>query len=153
MNRRQKIVGVALVLLLLGIIWGQRAEGKEVSIRGAGGTVQTWDLMDMGQRVEFRALYGNQVGHCFERADYAKGLAERRDKGETEADHLAEVRANYERTKTEPRGAVSRAVYVDFQRMVRDIHRTDSSGYQWKDVNEIWEREVWWCIFPGQTAR
>lgn len=149
MNRRQKIVGVLGLLFLLLLIFGRDAEGREVTIRGAKGT-QTWDLTQMDQRVEFRALYGNdpKAGPCIARADYAVELMKRRDAGETEEDHLAEVRANYERTKSEPEGAVAYHVYVDFQRMVRDLHRRSGSDeWRYPTEGEVFEREVWWCVF------
>ena len=151
MNTRQKVIGALLVLLLLFIIGGRDALGREVQIRGAGGAVQTWDLTKMGQRVEFRALYGAQIPACIERGDYAVRMMKERDSGTPESAHLAEVKANYEATKAQPEGAVGWHVYVDFQRMVRDLHRTDGSGYVWKTEGVVWEREVWWCVFPGST--
>ncbi len=147
MNRRQKLMGIALLGLLLFIVFFAReVDGRERTIRGAEGE-QTWDLMDMEQRVEFRALYGNQIGHCFKRGDFAKDLTEERDAGKTEKEHLDLMRSNYEASKTDGGKPIAHHVYVDFQRMVRDIHRTDGSGYVWKDGDIVWEREVWWCAF------
>lgn len=146
MNARQRLIGVALVLLLLFIVFGRDAHGAPKTIRGATGT-QTWDLMERDQRIEFRALYGNQIGHCFQRADFAAELTDKRDAGETERQHLDLMRANYEASKKDGGTPIAHHVYVDFQRMVRDIHRTDGSGYTWKDRWAVWEREVWWCAF------
>ena len=139
--------GIFLVIILLLIIFARPAESREVTVRGTEGT-QTWNLAESWEdRAEFRALYGPQIGHCLERADYAVTLFKERESGTSEAAHLAEVKANYERTKGEPQGAVGYHVYVDFQRMVRDIHRRDSGGYVWTNEHVVWEREVWWCAF------
>lgn len=149
MTIHQKIIGGLILLITLSIL-ASVAKGRSVTI-GSDGNTQTWDLSERDQRVEFRALYGNDKrgGQCITLADYAVTLMKQRDEGTTESAHLAEVRANYEATKTDPRGAVAHHIYVDFQRMVRDIHRRSGSGYAWTDSGMVWEREVWWCIFPG----
>lgn len=150
MNTRQLIVGALLLALLVFIAWGREAHGREVTIRDGDGNEQSWDLTQMAQRAEFRALYGKTAGVCLSRADYAAKLMDERDGGKSESAHLAEVKAHYEKTRHDPEGAVAHHIYVDFQRMVRDIHRVDSSGYVWKDRWGVWEREVWWCILPGR---
>ncbi len=146
MNRRQKIVGAVLLAILGFIVLGRDAMGAPKTIRGPEGS-QTWDLMEWDQRVEFRALYAQQLAHCFERGDFAVDLMKERDGGSTEESHLELMRSNYETSKTDGGKPVAHHVYVDFQRMVRDLHRSHRGQYQFTDPKRVWEREVWWCAF------
>lgn len=153
MNTHQKIVGlVGFVSLAMLLIIGpaREAYSRPVLIE-LGGEKQSFDLQDPAKRAEFREIFAghNQFQDCFDKADYAVTLFEERNAGTTEAEHLSAVRANYEQTKTEPQGAVSWYIYVDFQRMVRDIHRragrNSQLGYRYTDANFIWDSEFQWC--------
>ena len=153
MNNRQKIVGIAgLVFLALLLIFGPSREAHPAPVvidQGKG--KESFDLQDPAERAEFRELFPDhkKLQVCFSKADYAVTFFEERDAGTTEAEHLAIVRANYERTKTEPQGVVPWHVYVDFQRMVRDIHRRAGRnaqlGYRHTNANVVWDREFQWC--------
>ena len=111
----------------------------------------TFDLSDPEDRKSFRETFTKnpQVLDCIARADYAVELMSERDAGTTEKYHLDTMEVNYERTKTEPEGVVAWHVYVDFQRMVRDIHRRAGRnaqlGYRHTNANVVWDREFQWC--------
>jgi len=153
MNIRQKIIGIiGLVFLALLMIFGPSREAHSSPIlidRGEG--KEEFDLTDPAKRAEFRELFPNHkaLQACFSKADYAVTFFEGRDAGITEAEHLAIVRVNYERTKTESQGVIPWHVYVDFQRMVHDIHRragrNSQLGYRYTDANVVWDREFRWC--------
>jgi hypothetical protein len=153
MNTRQKIIGfIGLVLLALLLIFGPSREANPAPVViGRDGGKESFDLQDPVRRAEFRELFVDheKLQVCFSKADYAVTFFEERDAGTTEAEHLAEVRDNYERTKTEPKGAVPWHVYVDFQRMVHDIHRragrNSELGYRYLNANVVWNREFQWC--------
>lgn len=154
MNTRQKIIGiVGLVFLAILLIFGpsRKAHSETAISIEQDGVKKTFDLKDPVKRTEFREIFSDhkQLQVCFQKADYAVTFFEERNAGTTEAEHLAEVRDNYERTKTEPQGAVRWHVNVDFQRMVRDIHRrtgrTSQLGYRYTDANVVWDREFRWC--------
>jgi hypothetical protein len=153
MNTRQKIIGIiGLVVLALLLILGPSREAHPGPIlieRNA--EKEKFDLTDPVKRAEFRKIFVDheELQVCFSKADYAITFFKERDAGTTEAEHLAEVRANYELTKLEPKGVVSWHVYVDFQRMVRDIHRragrNSQLGYRYTDADVVWDREFQWC--------
>ena len=153
MNTRQKIIGIiGLVFLAMLLIFGPSREAHPGPIFiEHDGKKKTFDLRDPVKRAEFREIFSDhkQLMVCFEKADYVVTMFEERNAGTTEAEHLAEVRATYERTKNEPQGAVSWHVYVDFQRMVRDLHRrtgrNSQLGYRYTDSNVVWDREFKWC--------
>lgn len=158
MNTRQKIIGIiGLVFLAILLIFGPSREAHSSPIiidRGEG--KEEFDLQDPVRRAEFRELFPNhkRLQVCFQKADYVVTMLEERNAGTTEAEHLAAVRANYEHTKSEPQGAVQWHVYVDFQRMVRDLHRRTGRysqlGYRYTDANVLWDREFRWCALSGE---
>jgi hypothetical protein len=153
MNTRQKIIGfIGLVLLALLLIFGPSREAHPAPVvidRGA--EKESFDLQDPAKRIEFREIFSDhkELQVCFSKADYAVTFFEERNAGTTEAEHLVVVRDNYERTKTEPGGAVPWHVYVDFQRMVRAVHRRTGRnlqlGYRYADANVVWNLEFQWC--------
>ena len=156
MNRRRLLIGAALLLVLVVIVcFAPRTAGaKPTQYRAPDGSAVTLDIAQEDDRDTFLEIFAEdeKAQACGLRADYAMELVYRRDRGESEEMHLAEVKDNYERTRDEPEGAVAYHVYVDFQRMVRDIHRLastrDSSSLQlfkWDDGNVFWEREWKWC--------
>lgn len=144
MNIEQKTI--ALVFLLFWVVGSWSVKAREVTLRGG----DKWDLTQEDQQVQFREHYKNELRAraCIARADYAVMLMHERNTGTTEEEHLEVVRQNYERTRTEPEGVVRYHIYVDFQRMVRDIHRRHGRRFSFTDANLLWEQEVWWCIFP-----
>lgn len=155
MNTRQKIIGIlGLILLGLMLIFVPSREAHPGPLGIAiqkDGKREIFDLKDPVKRAEFREIFSDipNLQACFDKADYAVTFMTGRDEGITEEEHLAEVRANYEKTKTEPQGAVKYHVYVDFQRMVHDIHRrsgrSSQLGYRYTDANVVWDREFRWC--------
>jgi hypothetical protein len=153
MNTHRKIiVVVGFVLFAMLLIFGPSREARPAPVViGQGAEKESFDLQDPVRRAEFRKIFSEhkQLQVCFDKADYAVTLLGERDAGTTEKEHLTAVRANYEFTKTEPQGVVSKYVYVDFQRMVRDIHRrtgrNSQLGYRYTDANVVWDREFQWC--------
>ena len=153
MNNRQKIVGIiGLVFLALLLILGPSREANPAPVViGRDAAKEIFDLKDPAKRADFRKIFADhpELQICFSKADYAITFFEERNAGTTEAEHLVAVRENYERTKTEPQGAVPWHVYVDFQRMVHDIHRragrNSQLGYRYTDANVVWDREFQWC--------
>ena len=90
---------------------------------------------------------------CFRKAGYAVSFMKRRDQGVTLEEELQNVRDQYEQTKLEPEGAIPWSVYIDFERMVRDIHRHVGSGakreYWYTESGDVWAREFRWCVLPS----
>lgn len=147
------ITAAVLLLLLFGIV--NQAQGGPIFMRwtdASGDQRRTFDLTNPDVREEFRAIFGHipRVKNCLQRADYATQLFHRRNRGETEEAHLAEVRGLYEKTKGQPEGAVAWYVYVDFQRMVRDLHRRNSEraggGYVISKPLIAWDHEFRFCF-------
>jgi hypothetical protein len=153
MNTRQKIItSLSLIALVVLLMFGPFRDAQSGPIQiGRDGKKETFDLTDPVKRAEFREIFADleHVQVCFDKADYGVAMMEQRNEGITEAEHLEEVRANYENTKLEPQGAVPWSVYVDFQRMVHDVHRRQgvglNLGYRYNDPNVMWDREFRWC--------
>lgn len=108
-----------------------------------------FDLRDPATRMEFLTMFSGKmakVEECADRANYAIDIMKERDAGVTEEQHLNVMRENYENTFDDPEGPVPRYMYVDFNRMVRDLHRRHYDGYTYTDSNVVWAREFRFCF-------
>lgn len=156
MTPRQKLIAVIGVAVLLFIVFMRTADSREKTIYGRDTDGQrvdlTFDLAESAEdRERFRDLFSEQPGvqQCINNADFAADLVRDRDAGATEQSRLQQMRDRYEASFEDPAGAISRHIYVDFLRMVRDVYRRDRSGYAITDPNVAWEREIWWCTLCG----
>jgi hypothetical protein len=78
---------------------------------------------------------------CATKALMAVGLMEERDAGKTEAEHLAMLDERMVETKKK-----WHYLFVDLQRMIRDIHRTHSNGdFKYDDRVVFYRLEVLGC--------
>jgi hypothetical protein len=151
MNFIQKYVILA-VMLMVGISPANAAtdDTDYISLLVNDKWIQV-DLNDDAQREGFITRFGKLAGLavCFNKADYTTAYMEERDAGVLLATHIGEVRAQYEQTKLDPQGAVPWHVYIDFERLVRDVHRLNGrnakSKYRYTDPKELWNREFKWC--------
>ncbi len=102
-------------------------------------------------RANFLEVFKNnpKVRDCAARADYAVELMAKRDDGTKEKYHLEVMEASYDRTKNEPEGVVPWHIYVDFQRMVRDLHRRSGNQFFYTNLDKYWEREFRWCFIDA----
>lgn len=143
---------IGLALLAAGLfIFTKEAHAAEVEITVTGGENRAFNLVDPVQRGEFIELLSDNraIKSCINKADYAVQFMKERDEGITKEGHLKNVRDQYEQTKLEPQGAVPWHVYIDFERLVRDVHRSAGSnaesGYRNTDPNILWDHEFRGC--------
>jgi hypothetical protein len=145
------ITGILLLLVLMGASFlSPPAEATPLYFEWSntkGDHKGSFDLSDPEQRANFRETFKNtpKIRDCAARADYAVELMAERDDGTKEKYHLEVIAASYERTKNEPKGAVPWHIYVDFQRMVRDLHRHAGGEWLFDDADKHWDREFRWC--------
>jgi len=137
-------------LMVASTVWTNIHAANTITLNAANGS-KTIDMDDPEERAKFLAVYGRAKGVpvCKDKADYIVKLMKERDAGITKEEHLQHVRDNYEKTKLDPQGAVPWHVYIDFGRMVRDVHRSsgrDASRYNRTDADELWGHEFTGCI-------
>ncbi len=150
------ITGVALLLVLVGAsLISPSAVAAPIYLEWTNPQgdqkAADFDLSDPEQRANFRETFQNtpMVRDCTARADYAVELMAERDGGTKEKYHLEVMEASYDRTKNDPDGVVPWHIYVDFQRMVRDLHRTSGGKFFFTDPDSYWEREFRWCFIDA----
>ncbi len=146
------ITGILLLLVLVGaslVSPSAAATPIYMKWRNAEGIHEGgFDLSDPVKRAEFRDTFktNSKITDCADLADYAVGLMEERDGGTSEGFHLEVVRLSYESTKNHPDGIIDWHHYVDFKRMVRDLHRFSGGQFFFTDPDSYWEREFRWCF-------
>ena len=150
------ITGVALLLVLVGAsLISPSAVAAPIYLEWTNPQgdqkAADFDLSDPEQRANFRETFQNtpMVRDCTARADYAVELMAERDGGTKEKYHLEVMEASYDRTKNEPDGVVPWHIYVDFQRMVRDLHRRSGNQFFYTNLDKYWEREFRWCFIDA----
>jgi len=144
-------IGIFLVAFpILLLIPVEKSNSGSVTIGTNSGPI-TFNLVDPTERDEFLKRFTDDpmVTSCIQKADYAVTIMNERDSGITREEQLKKVRARYEKTKLEPQGSVPWYVYIDFERMVRDIYRdagrSAKSQYRNTDSNILWDHEFQWC--------
>jgi hypothetical protein len=136
-----------LVILLIPV---EESRAGSVKFNTSAG-VKIFNLVDPTERAEFLAYSqaDPMISSCIGKANYAVTIMEERDAGVTREEQLEKVRARYEKTKLEPQGSVPWHVYMDFERMVRDIYRDAGASakgqYRNTDANILWDHEFQWC--------
>lgn len=147
------ITGVLLlVVLVVASLVSPSTEATPIHLKW--GTPQgeekegDFELGDLEDRAKFLKTFKNnpRVKECAGIADYAVELMKERDDGTSEGFHLEVMRVNYENTQDDPEGVVPWHVYVDFQRLVRDLHRNSGNQFFFTDPVKHWEREFRWCF-------
>lgn len=151
-TRFMVLVVVLLVTCVISIAFiASKAQAAEIEITVEGGENRSFDLVDPVARGEFIELLSNNraIKSCINKADYAVQFMKERDEGVTKEGHLQNVRDQYEQTKLEPQGAVPWHVYIDFERLVRDVHRSAGANakgeYRNTDPNILWDHEFRGC--------
>jgi hypothetical protein len=151
------ITGILLLLVLVGAsLFSPSAASTPIFIKwknSEGIHEGSFDLSDPIKRAEFRNTFktDSQITACADLADYAVKLMKERDDGTSEGFHLEEVRLSYENTKNDPKGVIEWHVYVDFKRMVRDLHRNSGGQFFFTDPDSYWEREFRWCFISASN--
>jgi hypothetical protein len=146
------ITGILLLLVLVGgslVSPSAAATPLFMKWKNSEGIHEgSFDLSDPVKRTEFRDTFktNSRITACADLADYAVTLMEERDSGTGEGFHLEVVRLSYEKTKNHPDGVIYWSLYVDFQRMVRDLHRNSGGQFFFTDPDLYWEREFRWCF-------
>ena len=109
------------------------------------------DLNNDAHRAGFRNHFmgtRTTLGRCIEKADNGVAAMHDRDAGITLAQHLTSLENDYETAKLAGENVVWHE-YIDFIRMVRDIHRLGGHGteskYKRTDASAIWNHEFKWC--------
>jgi hypothetical protein len=149
MNISQRFISI-LIVMLLSFAMIRTAHGGPISATHDGKREQ-YDLLDPTSRAKFRGYFEHNIrmAHCFIKADLAIRFIKERDTGTTIQEHIDIVRGMYEETKTQPEGAVPWSLYIDYERMVRDVHRRQGRdtvrGYALNNPDIAWDREFRWC--------
>jgi hypothetical protein len=144
-----QIITAVLWLYVASIAWSNVHAGNIKFNTTAG--IMEFNLVDPIERAKFLEYQqaDPMISSCIGKANYAVTIMEERDAGVTREEQLEKVRARYEKTKLEPQGSVPWHVYMDFERMVRDIYRdagaSAKSQYRNTDPNILWDHEFQWC--------
>lgn len=147
-NSQLIAIGILFVLLLVTNV---ALAVNPIYISTTNGGTLVIDLDNEVERRVFREEFAEDpaVAKCFERADWGVHIMQERDAGTTQVEHLELLEALYEKTKLEPEGVIPWHAYIDYERTVRDVHRSaGSSGkgqYFYTDPNDVWSREFKWC--------
>lgn len=149
---KEIISGIVILLILVGAsLYSPSAASAPIIMKwrnNDGIQKEGFDLSNPAERAEFLLLFKDtaDVIDCADIANYAVELMEERDAGTSEKYHLEVMRLSYENTKNEPDGVVGWHIYVDFQRMVHDLHRFSGGQFFFTDPYSYWEREFRWCF-------
>lgn len=153
---KRVIFGVVLLIVLVGVVsFAPTVKSAPIVLGWAtpDGTRQSkeFDLGDLEERAAFLETFKKnpRIYECGKIADYAVELMEERDDGTSEGFHLEVMRVNYENTFDDPKGAVPWSVYLNFQRLVRDLHRNSGGRFFFTDSVAYWEREFRWCFIDA----
>lgn len=146
------ITGILLLLVLIGAsLVSPPVPATPIYLKwknSEGVQEENFELGNPEGRAKFLKTFKTnpRIRECSSIADYAVELMGERDEGTSEGFHLEVMRVNYENTQDDPEGLVPWHVYVDFQRMVRDLHRNSNGQFFFTDPNKHWEREFRWCF-------
>jgi hypothetical protein len=154
---KEIISGIVLLLILVGTsFYSPSAASTPIIMQWRtteGIQKEGFDLGDPVKRAEFLVFFkdNDNVIDCAGIANYAVELMEERDAGTSEEYHLEVMKASYENTKNDPDGIVPWHIYVDFQRLVHDLHRFSGGQFFFTDPYSYWEREFRWCFVDASN--